>query len=89
MLAWMLEKNGYFMLKAEYNRNITDSAFVSTRVTRKGKKYEVIEYAGGGPLELWMTQRAIEGVSSTIEWSKAETLPGCPRWSESESPASK
>jgi hypothetical protein len=89
MLAWMLEKNGYFMLKAEYNRNITDSAFVSTRVTRNGKKHEVVVYAGGGPLELWMIQRAIEGVSSTIEWSKAETLPHCPRWSKSELPASK
>jgi hypothetical protein len=89
MLAWTLEKNGYFTLQAEYKRNITDSAFVSTRVTQNGKKYEVVEYAGGGPLELWMIQRAIEGVSSTMEWSKAETLPECPRWSKSELPAQK
>ena len=89
MLAWTLEKNGYFMLQGDYNRNITDAAFVSTRVTRNGKKYEVVEYAGSGPLELWVIQSAIEGVSSTMEWSKAETLPECPRWSKSELPASK
>jgi hypothetical protein len=89
MLAWTLEKNGYFTLEAEYQLNITDSAFVSTRVTRSGKKYEVVEYAGGGPLELWVIHRAIEGVSSTMEWSKTETLPECPRWSKSEAPAPK
>ena len=57
MLAWTLEKNGYFTLQGDYQRNITDSAFVSTRVTRNGKKYEVVVYAGGGPLELWMIHR--------------------------------
>jgi len=89
LLAWTLDKNGYFTLQADYQRNITDSAFVSTRVTRNGKKYEVVEYAGGGPLELWVIHRAIEGVSSSIEWSKTETLPECPRWSKSEVPAPK
>ena len=89
MLAWTLEKNGYFTLQADYQRNITDSVFVSTRVTRNGKKYEVVEYAGGGPLELWVIHRAIEGVSSTVEWSKTETLPECPRWSKSQVPAPK
>ncbi len=89
MLAWTLEKNGYFMLRADYTRNITDSDFVSIRVIRNGTKHEVVEYAGGGPLELWTIQRAIEGVSSTIEWSKAEPLPECPRWSKSEIPAPK
>jgi hypothetical protein len=89
MLAWTLEKNGYFTLQAEYQRNISDSSFVSTRVTRNGKKYEVVEYAGGGPLELWVIHSAIEGVSSTMEWSKTETLPECPRWSKSEVTAPK
>jgi Leucine Rich Repeat (LRR) protein len=89
MLAWTLEKNGYFTLQANYQRNISDSVFVSTRVTRNGKKYEVVEYAGGGPLELRIIQLAIEGMSSTMEWSKVEPLPECPRWSKSEVPAPK
>ena len=89
MLAWTLEKNGYFTLEANYQRNITDSVFVSTRATRNGKKYEVVEYAGGGPFELWVIHRAIEGVSSTMEWSKTKTLPECPQWSESPAPVPK
>lgn len=83
-LAWSLEKNGYFSLRASYERNITDSAFVSTRVTRNGKKYEVIEYAGGGPLELWTIHRAIEGVSSMMEWTKSGTVSACPHWENSQ-----
>jgi len=89
MLAWTLEKNGYFALQAKYDRNVSDSVFVSSRVIRNGKKYEVVEYAGGGPLELWTIHRAIEGVSSSMEWSKAEVLPACPRWDKSQVPSSK
>jgi len=84
MLAWSLEKNGYFTLKAYYERVVTDANFVSIRVTRNGKKYEVIEYAGGGPRELWLIHLAIEGVSSSIEWSKTKASPKCPRWSKSQ-----
>lgn len=89
LLAWALEKNGYFTLQADYEENVTDADFVRTRVTRNGKKYEVVEYAGAGPSELWLIHRAIEGVSSSIEWSKTKTLPECPRWSESQVPAPK
>lgn len=89
MLAWTLEKNGYFTLQANYERNLTESAFVSTRVTRNGKKYEVVEYAGGGPLELWVIHRAIEGVSLSIDWSRTESLPKCPRWSKTQVSAPK
>jgi len=88
-LAWTLEKNRYFDLQSNYQRNVTDSVFFSTRVIRNGKKYEVVEYAGGGPLELWTIHRAIEGVSSSIEWSKAKALPGCPQWDKSQVPSSK
>jgi len=86
MLAWSLEKNGYFTLQANYQRDISDSVFVSTRVTRDGKDYDVVEYAGGGPFELWVIHRVIEGVSSSIEWGAPKTLPECPRWSKSQVP---
>jgi len=88
-LAWTIEKNGYFTLQTSYQRNVTDSVFVSTRVIRNGNKYEVVEYAGGGPLELWIIHSAIEGVSSSIEWEKKEATPKCPRWDESQGPSSK
>jgi hypothetical protein len=85
-LAWTLEKNGFFALGARYDRNVTEAAFVSTRVTREGKQHEVVDYAGGGPLELWIVEATIEGVSSSIDWSTSEALQRCPRWSEAKSP---
>jgi hypothetical protein len=82
MLAWTLERNGFFGLNGKYQRDITDSVFLSTRVTRDGKEHKVVEYAGGGPLELFVIDAAIEGVSSSLDWSTAESLQNCPRWDE-------
>jgi len=79
-LAWLLEKNGFFELKPNHDRNVTDSTFVSTRVTRLGKSYEVVEYAGGGPLNLWVIQRSIEGVGALLDWEKSSTQPTYPAW---------
>lgn len=89
MLARTLEKNGFFALQANYQRNVTDAGFDSTRVTQNGKKSEVVAYAGAGPLELFMIDSAIEGVSASIEWEKKEATPKCPRWDESRVPSSK
>jgi hypothetical protein len=85
-LAWALDKNGYFGLQAKYDRNVTHGSFLSTRVIWGGKKYEVVEYAGSGPIELWMIHHAVEGASSLIEWEKSETLPECPHWDKSQAP---
>lgn len=82
-LAWLMDKNGYFALQANYELNITDSAFVSTRVTRNGKSHEVVEYAGGAPFELWVVHRGIEGVAASIAWEKTRALLKCPRWDSS------
>jgi hypothetical protein len=79
-LAWLIEKNGFFALKHDYDRSITEGVFESTRVTRNRKQYEVISYADAGPNELWAILRAAQGVSSSIEWESSETLPKCPRW---------
>jgi Leucine Rich Repeat (LRR) protein len=80
-LGWLLEKNGFFTLASNYERNITDGVFASARVTRSGKAYEVIDYAGAGPFELWVIQLTIEGIaSSATDWHKATTRPECPKW---------
>jgi hypothetical protein len=50
---------------------------------------EVIEYAGGGPAELWTINMAIEGGSSSIEWEKAQSLAACPAWEKGQVAASK
>jgi hypothetical protein len=79
-LGWLLEKNGFFSLRRNYERHITHGTFESTRATRGGKPYEVIDYAGAGSFDLWVIHRAIEGVASSTEWEKTPTLPECPRW---------
>jgi hypothetical protein len=81
-LAWLLEKNGFYDLRANYSRNVSDNAFWRTRAIRGGKTYEVEEYAGGGPFELWVIRTAIQGVASSIEWDKTSRQPKCPEWDE-------
>jgi hypothetical protein len=81
-LARLIEQNGFFALHADYSRNVTDATFENTRVTRNGKRYEVENYADAGPFRLWVIQRAIEGVASSIEWEKPTTQPECPKWDE-------
>ena len=79
-LGWLVEGNGFFNLSAEYYRDITHAAFEKTRVTKSENVHAVSSYAGAGPFELWITQRAIEGVATSAEWEKASTQQKCPRW---------
>ena len=79
-LVWLAESNGFFSLRANYARNITDAGFESTRITKQGKLYEVVDYAGAGPFNLWVIQSAIEGVGASADWEKTTTQPECPRW---------
>ena len=83
MLAWLLEKNGFFALQPEYSISVTDAGFFSTRVIRSGKTYEVVEYAGGGPFELWVIEEAIQGLAFSTDWAKPTTIAKCPRWDDS------
>jgi Leucine rich repeat len=83
MLAWLLEKNGFFALQPEYSISVTDAEFFSTRVTRSGKTYEVVEYAGGGPFELWVVEEAIQGLAFSTDWTETKTMTKCPRWDDS------
>lgn len=79
-LGWLLEKNGFYGLHAEYSRSVTHAAFETTRVTRGGKRHEVENYANAGPFELWVIQNAIQGVALSIEWEKPTAQPECPKW---------
>lgn len=79
-LGWLLQRNSFFALQPEYSRNVTDATFESTRATRGGKSYEVVNYAAAGPFGLWSVQRAIEGEAINAEWDKTSTRAKCPRW---------
>jgi hypothetical protein len=83
-LAWLLEKNGFFTLRRQYDRNVTDGMFESTLAIRAGERYEVVDYAGAGSFDLWVIHRAIEGVASSTEWETTTTQPECPRWNDSD-----
>lgn len=82
-LAHTVDKNGFYLLRPKYDRNITDGSFVSTCVIRDRTTYEVVDYAGAGPFALWTIETAIEGVASTMDWDKPTTQPECPRWDHS------
>jgi hypothetical protein len=79
-LGWLVKKSGFFDLRAEYYRGVTDAGFEDTRVTENGKLHAVSNYAGGGPFELWVIQRAIEGVAAAAEWERTGAQQKCPRW---------
>jgi hypothetical protein len=79
-LAWLIERNGFYSLREDYNRNTTDLGCEKTRVTRNGERHEVVDYGGAGPFELWVIETAIEGVAASVEWDKTTTQPACPRW---------
>ncbi len=79
-LGWLIDGNDFFAFRHEYHRNITEGSFLSTRVTREGKTHEVVDYAGGGPAELWVIEEVIEGITSSGDWEKTTQQPKCPRW---------
>lgn len=84
-LGWLLQRNSFFTLQPEYPRSVTDATFESTRVTRGGKRFEVVNYAAAGPFGLWALQQAIEGEVSRAEWEKNSTRAECPRWAADQS----
>jgi hypothetical protein len=86
MLAWLLEKEGFFTLQSEYSISMTDSTFLSTRAIRSGKTYQVVEYAGGAPFELWAIDEAIQGLAFSTDWAKNTRTSTCPRWSDLKAP---
>lgn len=77
-LAWMIERNGFFRLKASYSRSVTHSIFEDTRVTKGGITRTVSDYAGAGPFRLWMIERAIKGVAASADWTNTRTQQKCP-----------
>ena len=77
-LAWTIEKLGFFQLKPDYSRSVTEGVFENIRVTRAGTAVEVTNYADAGPLELWNMQRVIQGVAANMEVQKKSRIDRCP-----------
>ena len=77
-LAWLLDRNKFYDFQSHYDRSITHGAFETTRVTCDGKRYEVSNFAGAGPFELWVIQRAVESVVLSADWESVTTIARCP-----------
>jgi hypothetical protein len=80
MLAWAIDKNRFYGLEHRYSANVTEGVFYSTRVTRNGVPYEVVDYVQSGPIELWTIEQLIDGVSRSLEWETQPEIARCPRW---------
>jgi hypothetical protein len=85
-LAVLLEKNQFYSLRRKYYRSVTDSSIDSLRVVRGVKTYEVVEYAGGSPYELWIIAGFINGLEVGVDWDKTKAIPKCPFWEKGRVP---
>lgn len=85
-LAVLLEKNRFYSLHRKYYRSVTDTYIDSLRVVRGGKTYEVEEYAGGSPYELWIIEGYITGLERGVDWEKTTSIPKCPNWGKGKLP---
>ena len=81
-LAVLLEKNRFYSLRRKYYRSVSDSSIDSLRVVRGGKTYEVVEYAGGSPYELWIIAGFVTGLEVGLDWEKTTSIPKCPVWAK-------
>jgi Domain of unknown function (DUF6438) len=70
-LAWLLDSQGFFQMKNEYPEDgtvIADASEANVGATRDGRKKDVWEYTGEGPIELWGIEMAIDAVVNEIQW---------------------
>lgn len=70
-LAQLITSAGYFNLKDDYSRPITDNPSAITSVVRNGKRKTITNYADAGPIELWSVEMAIDGMLKNAKLTKA------------------
>jgi len=69
-LCFFVERSGFMKLNDRYAAPITDSQTVTVTVTpRTGEAKTVANYGGFGPPDLWLLERAIDGVVGQISWT--------------------
>ncbi len=68
-LSRFLQDQGFFQLKPRYAVPATDLPTIVTVVTRNGRQVRVENYGDAGPESLWLIERAILGVASTVAWN--------------------
>lgn len=77
-LAQLITSAGYFDLKDNYSRPVTDNPSAITSVVRDGKRKTITNYADSGPVELWGIEMAIDGILKNARLEKAKDQPALP-----------
>jgi hypothetical protein len=69
-LAMFIEQSGFMKFSARYTAPHTDDeTVVVTVVMRDGTTKSVSNYGRYGPLDLWVLERAIDGVVEEMKWT--------------------
>lgn len=71
-LCWAIEQFKVLDGPRSYSVNMTDMSTAILRIKRRDtdSAEEIRDYGGAGPMELWIIQNAIDGISSRVEWKK-------------------
>lgn len=67
-VAGAVQRLGYFALGSDYSEQVTDSETVTTSATRRGRRKEVLNYAGAGPLELAAVELLLDSLLAVTDW---------------------
>jgi len=78
-LAQLIMAQGYFNLKDDYSRPITDMPSTITSVVMNGKRKTITNYADTGPVELWGIEMAIDGILKNAKLEKVKDQQATPR----------
>jgi hypothetical protein len=70
-LAKVIDYEGFFGLGEKYNVGSVDAEVVTTTVIRNNQSKAVTTFnSGKGPVELWIIDTLLDGVTANIPWQK-------------------
>ncbi|RMF70689.1 MAG: hypothetical protein D6744_19060 [Planctomycetota bacterium] len=62
----------YQHFDSKYTMRVTDLPSTITSIVVDGKRKQVVNYGGAGPIELWGFEMAADAVIEKINWAKAD-----------------
>lgn len=74
-LANLADTISFASLNEKYSIPWTCQSYAITSITKGGQIKIVSDYGGGGPIELWGLEMAIDGLVSNIKWEKTPDSP--------------
>lgn len=76
-LCWAIEKFKLANGPREYSARVTDmpTAYLRVKGRDSDLSFQIRDYGGQGPIELWTIHAAIDGVAGRIKWQPIEPAP--------------